>query len=494
MRCDLATLAQAAFLGTIFLKAAQPCYAQNEAPAPLDQQRLDLLNAKLDRIRAQMEQSLAEIQDLTNEVQSLRGQAGRGTNATERSTSGVDALREEVAAVRDQTDVLQSEVKQHDQTKVESLSKYPVRISGTLLFTSFLNSGDADDFTLPVVALPKQMQTPSGSLGFTASQTVMQIELRGPSVGSAHSHADLAIDFWGTSNNSYYAAAAGAVRLRTLHAGLTWEKQALGIAVDRPMFSPVEPSSWLTVAEPAFAWSGNLWTWLPQVEYARYLLPRHQLDVQVGIIDTAAPSIYRTSGEPAPNAAERSRQPGYQARVSTRPLLGDRQATLGASGYYSRKSYTANTHVDAWAVAADWQLPLTRILDLSGELYRGRAIGGLGGGAFKDYVTSNGAPYGLNAAGGWAEMKFGFTRTLQANLSFGLDNAFARDLADADTNTSLNPDYTYLARNQTGLINVVYRPRSYLLLSPEFRHIVSRSITGQSNMNNVLGIATGVTF
>ena len=168
---------------------------------------------------------------------------------------------------------------------------------------------------------------------------------------------------------------------------------------------------------------------------------------------------------------------------------------VGAGGYYSRQSYIYNYHVDAWAASADWDMPLANIVRFSGELYRGRGIGGLGGGAFKDYVSVVAERYfaGLDAAGGWAQAKFTFTPTLEANVSAGLDNAYAEDLRGSDQAVGQGW-YASLTRNATLVANLVYRPKTYLLLSTEFRQIDSRSIGGQTNQDRVFGVSTGYIF
>lgn len=478
--------------------AVRACMAQqSDGPSskedPRLEQRLDELNSKMDSLRDQLKKSLDEMQELRTEVRTLHEQLGQKAEA-EIASHDAETLREGISQLQDTTEMLQAEVKVHDQTKVETASKFPLHITGTLLVTSFLNSGATDNFNLPVIALPDQPHAPNGSLSATATQTILGLEASGPRVWGGRTLADLSVDFWGSgSSSAYYSTNAGLLRLRTAHARLEWERQSIGIALDRPLFSPVQPNSWLTVAEPAFAWSGNLWTWLPQLEYRRNIVSAHRLDMQIGLLDAAAPSVYNSSGQAAPNAAERSRQPGYEARISTGASWRDLPFTLGASGYYSRKTYSQSGHVDSWAGAADWEVPMTRTLALSGQFYRGRALGGLGGGAFKDYVTSYGAPYGLNAAGGWAELRLTATPTVQVNAGFGMDDAFAKDLNEADFVSQQN-GYADLARNQTVLANVIYRPRTYLLLSAEYRQINSRSIGGQASRDNVFGLVTGYTF
>jgi hypothetical protein len=465
------------------------------APSPSEprlDERFNELNSKLDGLRNELDKSLAEVDQLRAEVRTLRGQLGQ-TGEAETAGHDAESLRESVAQLHDTTEILQAEVKVHDQTKLETASKFPVRIGGTLLLTSFFNTGSVNDFNLPTVAIVNPQHSAAASLSATASQTILGLDATGPRLGSGRTSADLNVDFWGPGTATpYYTAAAGSLRLRTAHARLEWPRQSIEFALDRPLLSPVRPNSWLTVAEPAFAWSGNLWSWLPQLDYRTSVAPAHRFDLQLGLLDTAVPANYNGSNQPVPNPAELSRRPGYQARISTGSSWHDLPITIGASGYYSRKSYPSG-RVDAWAGAADWEIPLAPILALAGEFYRGRSLGGLGGGTFKDYVTSLGEPYGLNAAGGWAQLTAHAMPTLQGNFGFGLDTAFAKDLNEADPGTQQN-FYSNLARNQTLLGNIIYRPKTYLLLSAEFRQINSRSIAGHTSQDRVFGLVTGYTF
>ena len=93
-------------------------------------------------------------------------------------------LQNSVQQLQDQDEILQAEVKQHDQTKVESASKYPVKINGLLLFSSFLNDGAVDNIDLPIVALPRTAAIAHGSLGATMRQTILGLEAKGPPSGA----------------------------------------------------------------------------------------------------------------------------------------------------------------------------------------------------------------------------------------------------------------------------------------------------------------------
>ena len=454
---------------------------------------LDELTSKLDSMRQQLIDSQNEMDELRNELRSLREQLA-AKNQTESATRDADALRTSVAQLQDENQILQAQVKQHDQSKVETSSKFPVRIKGALLVTSIFNSGEVDNANLPIVAETATPFYPEGSLSTTASQTVLGLDASGPHFWGANSYADVNVDFWGAGSSGNYTSAAGIVRLRTLHARLEWPDRSLGVALDRPLISPLEPTSWVTVAEPALAWSGNLWTWAPQLEFKQEHII-NQFNVGLGLIYPPAPSAYIQGQAAGPSAAERSRQPGYESRIGYASSWRDHPINFGAGGYYSRQSYPYDHHVDAWAGSADWDVVFSRLFRFSGEAYRGKAIAGLGGGTFKDYVSNVAEHYldGLNAAGGWAQAKVTFAPTLEANVSAGLDNGYAADLRDSDQAAALGP-YASLARNGTLIANVVYRPKTYLLLSTEFRQINSRWIAGQTAQDRVFGVATGYIF
>ena len=461
------------------------------------EQRFDEVLAALNGMQRQLDDSKQKIDQLQAELREVRTQLATASAETPAVTAeAASELQRSVQQLQNQDEVLQAEVKQHDQTKVESASKFPVKISGLVLFSSFLNDGAVDNIDLPILALPRNAKTALGSLAATLRQTIFGLEAKGPMLWGARSSADLHVDFFGGVPYADYTTSTGTLRLRTALARLDWPNHALIAALDTPLISPVEPTSYVGVGEPPFAWSGNLWIWAPQLESINHAsLGGGTLGLDFALIDPAAPGNPSISGERQPNAAEHSRQPGYESRISYSLPLMDRSFTVGAGGYYSRQTYLTGQHVDAWAGTADWKLPFTRWLELSGELYRGRALGGLGGGTFKDYVTDpdSGDIYGLNDEGGWSQLKAKMTQSLEANVAIGEDAGFGQQLRYY-SNPAITDAYTDLARNRTVLANIIYRPKTYLLFSAEYRNIYSWPITGLVNTSQSLGLATGYSF
>jgi len=175
-----------------------------------------------------------------------------------------------------------------------------------------------------------------------------------------------------------------------------------------------------------------------------------------------------------------------------------RPLSLAAAGYYGRQHWSWDRYVDAWAGMTDWQIPIVQRLTLSGEFYRGRGVGGLGAG-IERAVLFGGSPYvgstpirGLDSAGGWSQLTFQITPKLDVNGVFAADNAFAGDIRgfaqDADNFS------TILGRNHGMLGNVVFRPRSDLLFSAEFRRLRSFPVYSSSSVTNQVNLAMGILF
>jgi hypothetical protein len=75
----------------------------------------------------------------------------------------------------------------------------------------------------------------------------------------------------------------------------------------------------------------------------------------------------------------------------------------------------------------------------------------------------------LNSAGGWLQLKFAATSRLEFNGAFGLDNPFASDFRAIPSPTGVYPNV--LTANRSEMANFIYRPRSDLLFSGEYRHL-----------------------
>jgi hypothetical protein len=99
----------------------------------------------------------------------------------------------------------------------------------------------------------------------------------------------------------------------------------------------------------------------------------------------------------------------------------------------------------------------------------------------------------LNDVGGWAQLKFLATPKLEFNVAFGQDSPFSDDFYRfGEQSDSYGP--TFITANRGGFGNVIYRPRSDLLLSMEYHRLRSFTIYDNSYEAGQLNMSVGVLF
>ncbi len=400
----------------------------------------------------------------------------------------------------DEVRLLAGKVNDQYQTKVESGSKYRVRLSGMILLNAFENRGTVDSIDMPALAEPRPPLFGNGAFGGTVRQSQIGIEVFGPNWAGARVSGDLRFDFAGGFPDTSNGVTLGLMRLRTGGVRLDWKDTSVFAGQDSPLTSPLSPTSLAQVAEPEFSYAGNLWTWTPQirVEHRIHIGDRQQFVVEAGLLDSLTGYMQTSQTDRVPHAGETSRQPAYASRIGFARGEGDNALTIGAGGYYGRQDWGFNRNVDSWAATADWNVPITSKFAISGEFYRGRGIGGLGG-ATGHSVLSNGVLYssssrveGLNVIGGWAQLKFRATSTLQFNAAYGIDDPYAGQLRRfSAVQNLLDPE---LGKNRAFMTNFIYRPKSNLLFSTEYRHLDSTRFNESHFSAEHVNLSVGVLF
>jgi len=469
--------------------------------------RLGEVTAALSQTQKALQQSLMEIQQLRGELDALKLQKATASIGLDTATSAATppaSSKDEIGAIHEQQEALQAEIAQHEQTKVETNSKYSLRVNGLVLFNAFSNAGVVDDASLPTIALPRYPGASHGSLGGTVRQTLLGFDATGPHLWGARSTAQLSVDFFGgVSSNEYgYSSPTGLLRLRQAGASLDWERTTAQVGIAEPLITPLSPTSYATIAMPGLSASGNLWAWSPQlrVEQRIPFSERSRLTVEGGLIDPGSPN-YTSIQLDTP--VEASRRPGYEGRIA---FQSDGSSTMephsfvfGAAAYSSDQYYASTTKIHAWAVTTDWQIPLLKFMEISGEAYRGRALGGFGGGAYKDILTGVDMVTGLtrtsavDAVGGWSQMKLRLNPIMEANATWGIDEAFSSGFEGLILSASTNP-FERNSRNSSVVGNLIVRPKTYLILSPEYRRLESWIYDGPASIANIFTITAGFQF
>ena len=477
------------------ISAVIPGDAVAQMPAaPVMQDRIQLLTEAIDRVEAQLQQSQRELTGLKEQLQALRGVSGEIPQSSEQP-AGAAELAEAVANIRESQAMQESQIATLAQSKVETASKYPLKLSGMILMAGFVNTQRVDSAQFPAVALAG-----SGSTGATLQNTVLGIDATGPDLIGASSRADLRIDFAGAAAAGTSGYASPLIRLRTAHADLTWNRTKAYFALDKTALNPDSPTSIAAVALPPLAWSGNLWTWNPQFGAARDLFPIHSgaIRFKANLSDVADPPPLFTPSSAGtyipPSSGELSRWPGIEGRLAYEMDDAERGTRFGVSGYFATHRTSSNsTKYESWATAADFRFSFLRFSQISGNAYYGAGLGGLGGGTYKNAVLRNvsGEQYFrvLDDMGGWLQWKQRAGERLEFNEAFGIDNVPAGQLRPFAIATPLS--YYNLARNQTFTGNVIFSPSAYLLFSLEYRGIASSYVTAPTQSSNVVDIVAG---
>jgi hypothetical protein len=466
------------------------------------QQQVNELRSIVSDLRSESEHYRSETQNLREELRSAvaqmphpaqapnegtaiaqsTGEPRGGAAGDENSGRAQSASLARLEKLEEEYDLLTGKIDDQYQTKVDSGSKYRVRLSGLALVNLFTNRGGVDNADLPGLVNGPDALGRANSTGLSFRQSQIGLEVFGPELAGARTRGDVRFDFAGGFPSTPNGVTFGLMRLRTGTLRLDWAHTSVIAGQDSPFFSPLSPTSFATIAEPAFAYAGNLWTWIPQirVEHRVTTSENSNLTLQAGILDGLTGEPSRSPWVRTAQAGEYSRQPGYGSRVAWSHSLFGQTMTFGAGGYYSRQNWGLRRNIDAYAGTIDWTIPLAKWLGLTGEFFRGRALGGLGGGLYQSALY-NGYPTnpatsirGLDAMGGWSQLKFRASSKIEFNAGVGQDNPFAGELrAFPYTAYQANQQNSLITRNQSGLFNVIYRPRSDLIFSAEYRHIAT---------------------
>lgn len=473
------------------------------------QAQVQELSGEVKSLKAQQESAKEESAQLRKELDTAKSQlvalssqpAGTVSSQTETASTAAKATTEERLARLEENQLLaESKATEQSQTKVESSSKYRVRLSGIVLFNMYANRGSVENQDFPEIATARSALASDGTFGGSLRQSQIGLEGFGPTVGGARTSANIQFDFAGGFPATENGVSFGIMRLRTGTIRFDWNNTSVIAGQDSLFIAPMSPTSIATLAIPAFAYSGNLWSWTPQlrVEHRFRVSENSSLSLQGGILDALSGDTPPSEYYRYPSWGEKSGQPAYATRLAWTQTIHGQNLTLGAGGYYGRQDWGLGRSVDGWAGTMDMNLPLGSRFELTGQFYRGRATGGLGGGIAQS-VLWNGTlsdpgteVYGLDSMGGWAQLKYKATSKLQFNGAFGQDNPFAGELRQFGGSQPYYP--SPLSKNQSVMANFLYQPKSDIVFSVEYRRLKTYTLDSSANAANIINMSIGYIF
>src|ERR1700688_541267 len=163
----------------------------------LQQTQTELARSReeIEQLRATMEQLLKRM-DTVAAAMPPAGAGGANPNANAASVSPEEAPK--VAQIsQDDWDLLNARVEEQRQTKVESGSKFRLKLSGLALFNAFDDSGRVDNLDVPSIALPHRPGYQEGGGGASVRQSIIGLTGFGPVIFGARTSADLQMGFYG---------------------------------------------------------------------------------------------------------------------------------------------------------------------------------------------------------------------------------------------------------------------------------------------------------
>jgi hypothetical protein len=487
------------------------------------QTQVQRLNLRVQTLEENEKAALSESASLRTQLATAStsaGQAEHGSPAvqakTHTATNGIDVLQAgtilappanepenpdgRIALLEENLELANAKIKEQSQTKIESSSKYRVRLNGLALFNLFTNRGAVDNQDVPQIAVPAGKLDTAGTFGGSVRQSQIGLQAFGPDVAGAKTSAEIRFDFAGGFPQAPNGNLTGLARLRTGTVRFDWANTSIVAGQDYLFFSPLTPTSYGSLAIPALSYSGNLWGWTPQVrvEHRFRVSDASSVSVQAGILETLSGDRPDFVYERTSTWGEKSGGPGFAARVAWSHAAFGQNIVAGLGGYYGRQGWSLGRSVDSWAGTADLMVPFGRFVEFTGQFYRGRAVGGLGG-AIGQSVLWNGQltdpgteVYGLASMGGWAQLKLKPMAKFELNGAFGDDSPFSSGLRQF----SGNPLYfnSLRSKNLTTLANFIYRPRSDLIFSIEYKHLKTFTLDSNANSANNINLIVGYLF
>lgn len=414
-------------------------------------------------------------QSLEDDVRSMRAEIQR--------------LREELEVVKqelrsrsqgaEELPLLQAQVQEQAQTKVETSSKFPMKVFGTIVSNTFWNSGEPNWLDIPNIAGPHAPGADTGSFSSSLRQSRIGAVLEGPEIRGMQVGGTLVMDFFGGIPNFQTGQVMGLPRLLYGYVRVDGEKTAFEIGQDHVILAPKNPTSLAGMSFPTLYRSGNLYLRAPQIRAERIVGSGDfgQIRAVGGIVAPVAGDFNNASYQFVPPnlAGERSKTPAFESRVSWRATPAgpyeQPKWEFGVSGHYGRERYSTGT-VPSWATAVDFDATSGRF-GIGGEFFAGRNLDAFGG-SLAQVAKSR---------GGFIEGRLAATSRLDFNGGYGTDRLF--DMARFPAS---------LSRNASVFANTIYHFTPEFRAAFEYQRLETRPVAGSLRRNNHLNMTFAYSF
>lgn len=462
-RVAIATALTLAPIGTAFAQGPNASSDARPASAVASPSTRDEVAELRDEV-AELRQQLSA---LAAEMRTLRaGLPAAAAPAPAPADTSATRVAAQESAAQLPPEMLQAQVQELAQVKVESASRFPVRLSGTIVSNTVVNSGDANWLESPNIVGTAS----GGSMTSTMRQSRIGVDVHSIAVGAWEAKGALIVDFMGGTPGFVTGTVMGLPRLLYAFGRLERGGTAFQAGQDHALLAPRDPTSLAAFAFPQFFRSGNLYLRAPQVRVEQRF---GGFTAKAGIIAPIAgdaPGTYVFA--PTAGEGERSERPAYEGHLGYGHGTADDAAELqiGVSGHAGWLKQ-AGVLQRASAGALDFNARVGR-LGMAGEFFAAQDLDAFGAG-----VAQPG-----RAEGGWIEARLAAARRLSFNGGAAIDR---------------RPDGVGAAgrlRNRSAFGNVIVRFTPEVAASVEYKWLETRYGSGRSRDNHHLNAVFAVTF
>jgi hypothetical protein len=422
---------------------------------------LQTILQRLTALEGQNRQLLEEVHALRQEVA-----ASRSTAAPAPET----AVAAPQPSLDERVDVAEHRIEEQSQTKVEAAHKFPVSLTGMLLFNAFVNSQpNGNNYYLPTG------DSPSGA---TLRQTTIGLQFQGGRLpGGGKVSGNVVMDFFNPPDEGW-------LRIRTGDISFDWRNRSLSVGQYAPLISPYEPSSFAEVGIPPLAGAGNLWLWLPQARYEEriHLNAASGIKGQLAVLETQetygqGPNVHYDEFDP--------NRPALEGRAAYWYKFDDQRRFEIGGGFHVSTTHVLYASVPSRVYSVDWLAEPRSKLKLTGTIFRGQNFTNLGGLPPGFQVVNPDLPIvePVHGAGGWAQASSPITSRLTLNIFAGLQYNRVSDLMWGD----VIQNFSYAG-------NLMYRLSPNVIISFEALQARTRILSEGEQVRNRYDLAFAYLF
>ncbi len=434
----------------------------------------------LQQILQRLDRLEEENHKLTDEVHALRMEfaAAKGMGQPAESPPARRALTAEPgpapAPLDERVAVVEQRVSDLSQEKVEASQRFPISLTGMMLFNGFLNGKNAAGNENPTYVSAASGPSTNGA---TVAQTILGLRYESPkALWGAAVNGSVFFDFYGGDGTSLDHIA----RLRTADIQFDWTNTSVTVGQDKPLVAPRDPFSLAQVGVSSFTAAGNLWLWSPQAKVEQ----RFQFGDSTGL--RAQLGLYEMGGTYAENGSypngyvESSAGPALEGRFEFWHKFGENTRIELAPGFHTAQTSENGISVPSRLFSFDWFANPWEKIEFSGTFYRGENIAGLGTIGPGYFIVGRTLIRPVQSIGGWAQIAWLATPKLTFHLIAGQHNNQASEVSEG-----------LIYKNQGYAANLVYRLAPNVLFSLEGMQLRTSYLGSGTRLNNHydLGVA-----